>query len=276
MSINCLDCIGSEYAVVRKNTFIEVVAAEDSFSPLARGRSPGRAMTEPATSRETTPTRKPGALEDRSTDTGSSIRGSPLATPTMHTRNLNAQPWQPQFFWQYMGQNGGMEENNWNNGSSPAGSYDGPMYDNGGMHQWMEPNGYGMNGGYYNEENQWIMSDMHDEWGHYDEKGEWDRRHNARMTPHDKARRMKRMKAQNSGSKVFVGGLCSKTTDESLMKAFQHFGNVISASVLVDSQSRRSRGFGYVTFAGEVPDGVSDRDHLVDGRMCGARLYKYN
>jgi hypothetical protein len=51
---------------------------------------------------------------------------------------------------------------------------------------------------------------------------------------------------------------------------------VVHASVLVDAQSRRSRGFGYVTFVGEVPDGVSDRDHEVDGRMCGARLYKYN
>jgi hypothetical protein len=75
---------------------------------------------------------------------------------------------------------------------------------------------------------------------------------------------------------VFVGGLCSRTTDESLRAAFEHFGNVVHASVLVDAQSRRSRGFGYVTFAGEVPPGVSDRDHEVDGRMCGARLYKYN
>jgi hypothetical protein len=48
------------------------------------------------------------------------------------------------------------------------------------------------------------------------------------------------------------------------------------ASVLVDATSRRSRGFGYVTFQGEVPEGVIDKDHLIDGRMCGARLYKYN
>jgi hypothetical protein len=185
----------------------------------------------------------------------------------MHTRNLNTQPmWQPQFFWQWQN---GMEEN-WNNGPSPT-------YENGGNYPWMEPNGYNMNGGYYNEESQWIMHDMHDGWDHYDEKGEWDRhdRHGLRMGQ-DKARRMKRLKTQNAGAKVFVGGLCSKTTDESLMAAFSHFGNVANASVLVDSQSRRSRGFGYVTFAGEVPEGVSDRDHLVDGRMCGARLYKYN
>ena len=39
-------------------------------------------------------------------------------------------------------------------------------------------------------------------------------------------------------------------------------------------RSRRSRGFGYVTFQGEVPEGVIDKDHLIDGRMCGARLYK--
>jgi RNA recognition motif-containing protein len=86
----------------------------------------------------------------------------------------------------------------------------------------------------------------------------------------------KKIARGDSRSKVFVGGLCSRTTDESLRAAFEHFGNVVHASVLVDAQSRRSRGFGYVTFMGEVPEGVSDCDHEVDGRMCGARFYKYN
>ena len=47
-----------------------------------------------------------------------------------------------------------------------------------------------------------------------------------------------------------------------------------TVSVLVGAASLRSRGFGYVTFQGEVPEGVIDKDHLIDGRMCGARLYK--
>lgn len=81
---------------------------------------------------------------------------------------------------------------------------------------------------------------------------------------------------KSSGGKVFVGGLASKTTEETLLKVFSKFGKVAQANVLLDPQSRRSRGFGYVTFVGEVPEGVSGKDHMIDGRSCGARLYKYN
>jgi hypothetical protein len=147
------------------------------------------------------------------------------------------------------------------------------MYD--GNNQW---NGYMHHGGFNNDE--WMM-EGHYGWEDYDENGEYgrDRRmhHDKRMGMNrDKRLGGKRIQRGDNRSKVFVGGLCSRTTDESLRAAFEHFGNVVHASVLVDAQSRRSRGFGYVTFLGEVPDCVSDRDHEVDGRMCGARLYKYN
>merc|ERR1719253_889365 len=72
----------------------------------------------------------------------------------------------------------------------------------------------------------------------------------------------------NGGGKVFVGGLASKTTEETLLKVFSQYGQVAQSNVLLDPASRRSRGFGYVTFVGEVPEGVSDRDHLIDGRLC--------
>merc|ERR1719408_129897 len=105
---------------------------------------------------------------------------------------------------------------------------------------------------------------------------QWDRRDRDR--PRDAAgKRKPRAQGKNGGGgKVFVGGLASKTTEETLMKVFSQYGQVVHASVLVDATSRRSRGFGYVTFQGEVPADVIDKDHLIDGRMCGARLYKYN
>jgi hypothetical protein len=207
----------------------------------------------------------------------------------MMTRNLNQQPmglWpsplnqqqQPyNNFWQ-AGQPAGFgaiegENMEWHGPHGP--NYDNMMYD--GNNQW---NGFMHHGGYNNDE--WMMDGGHYGWEEgYDENGEYgrDRRmhHDKRMGMNrDKRPGGKRIQRGDSRSKVFVGGLCSRTTDESLRAAFEHFGNVVSASVLVDAQSRRSRGFGYVTFIGEVPEGVSDRDHDVDGRMCGARLYKYN
>ena len=81
------------YTFVRKNTFLEVVEAFGE-----RRRSQGRATSMPPSfSREATPTRKPGSggIEDRSTDTGSTNKGTPTASPTLTTRSLNQQPVRP-------------------------------------------------------------------------------------------------------------------------------------------------------------------------------------
>ncbi len=46
--------------------------------------------------------------------------------------------------------------------------------------------------------------------------------------------------------KLYVGGLSWNTTDESLGAAFAQAGNVISAVVIKDKYSGRSKGFGFV------------------------------
>jgi cold-inducible RNA-binding protein len=51
------------------------------------------------------------------------------------------------------------------------------------------------------------------------------------------------------GNKVFVGGLAWATTDESLRRAFEACGDVVDAKVVVERETGRSRGFGFVTFA---------------------------
>ena len=48
------------------------------------------------------------------------------------------------------------------------------------------------------------------------------------------------------GKKLYVGSLSYDTTDESLKEAFSRAGNVVSASVITDKMSGRSRGFGFV------------------------------
>ncbi|KAL8056838.1 hypothetical protein ABFX02_04G145200 [Erythranthe guttata] len=52
-----------------------------------------------------------------------------------------------------------------------------------------------------------------------------------------------------STSKLFIGGLSYSTDDTSLREAFDKYGEVAEARVIVDRETGRSRGFGFVTFS---------------------------
>jgi len=54
------------------------------------------------------------------------------------------------------------------------------------------------------------------------------------------------------GSRLYVGGLAWATTDEGLSAAFATFGKVVSAKVVRDRETGRSRGFGFVEFETEA------------------------
>ena len=47
-------------------------------------------------------------------------------------------------------------------------------------------------------------------------------------------------------TKLFVGSLPWAVNDEALKEAFTAYGNVVSAKVVTDRQTGRSRGFGFV------------------------------
>ena len=51
--------------------------------------------------------------------------------------------------------------------------------------------------------------------------------------------------------KLFVGGLSFKTTEEGLAEAFAKAGQVISAVVITDRMTHRSKGFGFVEMAND-------------------------
>ena len=51
--------------------------------------------------------------------------------------------------------------------------------------------------------------------------------------------------------KLYVGGLAWATTDDGLTAAFAPFGNLISAKVVKDRETGRSRGFGFVEYSSE-------------------------
>jgi RNA recognition motif-containing protein len=53
------------------------------------------------------------------------------------------------------------------------------------------------------------------------------------------------------GKKLYVGNLSYSTTDESLNGAFAAFGTVASARVIMDRETGRSKGFGFVEMASD-------------------------
>uniref|UniRef100_A0A8D2DVS4 RRM domain-containing protein n=1 Tax=Sciurus vulgaris TaxID=55149 RepID=A0A8D2DVS4_SCIVU len=68
--------------------------------------------------------------------------------------------------------------------------------------------------------------------------------------------------------KLFVGGLSFETTDDSLREHFEKWGTLTDYVVMRDPQTKRSRGFGFVTYSCvEAEDAaVCARPHKVDGR----------
>lgn len=51
--------------------------------------------------------------------------------------------------------------------------------------------------------------------------------------------------------KLYVGNLPYSTTDEDLMSVFTELGTVTSARVIIDRETGRSKGFGFVEMASD-------------------------
>eukprot|EP00041_Stephanoeca_diplocostata_P018141 m.378327 g.378327 ORF g.378327 m.378327 type:complete len:473 (+) comp20929_c0_seq5:423-1841(+) len=58
------------------------------------------------------------------------------------------------------------------------------------------------------------------------------------------------------GNKIFVGGLSPDTTTASLAQFFSHFGTVQDVVLMYDRDTKRPRGFGFVTFTSDQPIGA--------------------
>lgn len=75
--------------------------------------------------------------------------------------------------------------------------------------------------------------------------------------------------------KLFVGGLPTNVTDVEFLEFFQQFGQVVDYVVMVDRLTKRSRGFGFVTFSTEAEANVlltnipGKTGHvLINGKQC--------
>ncbi|KAL3127971.1 RRM domain-containing protein [Cryptosporidium hominis] len=72
-----------------------------------------------------------------------------------------------------------------------------------------------------------------------------------------------------SATKIFVGGLPQSCTDEKLREHFGKYGTIKNLSVMVDRDTNRHRGFGFVEY--ESPDAVEEvmrhyYDHQIDNK----------
>jgi cold-inducible RNA-binding protein len=74
--------------------------------------------------------------------------------------------------------------------------------------------------------------------------------------------------------KLFVGGLNWNTNDDGLRQAFTRFGEISEAKVIMDRETGRSRGFGFVTFAQDESADNAIRE--MDGSELEGRKIKVN
>lgn len=69
--------------------------------------------------------------------------------------------------------------------------------------------------------------------------------------------------------RLYVGNLPYSTNDEELSSLFSAFGKVVSANVITDRQSGRSKGFGFVEF--ETDEESQKAIDEMNGKKIGER-----
>ena len=76
------------------------------------------------------------------------------------------------------------------------------------------------------------------------------------------------------GNKLFVGGLSWDTNDSSLHDAFSKHGDVVEAKVILERDTGRSRGFGFVTMGDDSM--ASAAMQQLDGQSLDGRTIRVN
>lgn len=68
--------------------------------------------------------------------------------------------------------------------------------------------------------------------------------------------------------KLFIGGLAPYTTEEGLKVFYSQWGKVVDVVVMRDAATKRSRGFGFITYtkSAMVDTAQENRPHIIDGK----------
>jgi cold-inducible RNA-binding protein len=80
-----------------------------------------------------------------------------------------------------------------------------------------------------------------------------------------------------AANKLFVGSLSFNTTDAELAEAFAKAGTVVSAKVIMDRDSGRSKGFGFVEMSTDEEAQTAITmlgDQELDGRRLTVNIAK--
>ncbi|KAG9308747.1 hypothetical protein JVU11DRAFT_11535 [Chiua virens] len=74
-------------------------------------------------------------------------------------------------------------------------------------------------------------------------------------------------------TKLFIGGLAGSVTSESMREFFSQFGKVIDSTVMLDRETGRSKGFGFVSFEDtNVQPFLGFGNLQIDGKLIDVKL----
>ncbi|XP_044754187.1 RNA-binding protein Musashi homolog Rbp6 isoform X2 [Coccinella septempunctata] len=78
----------------------------------------------------------------------------------------------------------------------------------------------------------------------------------------------------NDPGKMFIGGLSWQTSPESLREYFSKYGDITEVMVMKDPATRRSRGFGFITFTdpASVDKVLAQGTHELDGKKIDPKV----
>jgi RNA recognition motif-containing protein len=76
------------------------------------------------------------------------------------------------------------------------------------------------------------------------------------------------------GTKLYVGNLNYDTQEQDLRNHFADYGEVVSANILTDRDTGRSRGFGFVEMSSE--EELRAAQSALDGQELDGRQLKVN
>ncbi|CDQ77436.1 unnamed protein product [Oncorhynchus mykiss] len=74
--------------------------------------------------------------------------------------------------------------------------------------------------------------------------------------------------------KLFVGGLSFDTTEQSLAEAFSKYGNIAKCDVIMDRETGRPRGFGFVKY--DNAEDAKDAMEGMNGQSLDGRTIRVN
>uniref|UniRef100_A0A8C7US70 RRM domain-containing protein n=1 Tax=Oncorhynchus mykiss TaxID=8022 RepID=A0A8C7US70_ONCMY len=84
----------------------------------------------------------------------------------------------------------------------------------------------------------------------------------------------KRQRNMSDEGKLFVGGLSFDTTEQSLAEAFSKYGNIAKCDVIMDRETGRPRGFGFVKY--DNAEDAKDAMEGMNGQSLDGRTIRVN